>query len=326
MNASTVSHLTLSLVATAMITVACAADLPANNEAPATVEQSETTDDADAPTPEAIKAAVNAAAATLVLEASAAEDAAFKHNAVPAGPHTPAWRTVEHAELNEAQQLAHRRAVSARTSLGAQLIGILSESLAAFGPEHTVEVCSELAPKIAEDVGYRYRVAVGRTSLRTRNANNFAPLWAQDVVEANESEEHIMLGPDDRVGLLTPIVTGELCTRCHGHVDTLEPSVIAAIQRHYPLDQATGFRTGDLRGWFWVDAPLIDPPQVYAESHPSAPNAREALEALEALDAAEKAAAEAADNADSADDAVDNDAANADAPATAEDAADAAPR
>lgn len=283
MNASTVSHLALSLVAPAVIAVACAVDTAS------TAEQDAATDSATA------QPHVEEAAA--VIE----DDPPLE------GPLTPAWRTVTQSELNEDQQAAHRRAVSARTTLGAQLIGILSESMAAFGPEHTVEVCSELAPKFAEDVGHRYRVAVGRTSLRTRNAKNLPPAWAHDVVQANEGVEHIMLGPDDRVGVLTPIFTGELCTRCHGPADGLDASVIAAIQRSYPLDQATGFRTGDLRGWFWVDAPLITPPPVFAESHPSDPNAREALHDLPAPAPADG-------------DTTDGDTDKADAPTDAEDA------
>ena len=286
MNASTVSHLTLSLAAAAVLAVACTEDAPSAIEAQRAAEQGEAID----------SAAGEASEGAPTEEVTAAED-----DAPPEGPVTPAWRTVEQSELREEQQAAHRRAVSARTTLGARLIGVLSESMSAFGPEHTVEVCSELAPKIAEETGLRYSVAVGRTSLRTRNAKNLAPAWAQDVVEANEGGEHIMIGPDDRVGLLTPIVTGELCTRCHGPSDTLEPSVIAAIQRHYPLDQATGFNTGDLRGWFWVDAPLIDPPPVFAESHPSAPNAQEVLNALPAPDTPEDDAQDDEDQASAED-------------------------
>jgi hypothetical protein len=31
--------------------------------------------------------------------------------------------------------------------------------------------------------------------------------------------------------------------------------VTAAHAAKYPKDQATGFKEGDLRGWFWVEVP-----------------------------------------------------------------------
>ena len=48
--------------------------------------------------------------------------------------------------------------------------------------------------------------------------------------------------------------------KAHPHVrSTLagksEVEVREALATHYPADQATGFQTGDLRGWFWVTVP-----------------------------------------------------------------------
>jgi len=45
---------------------------------------------------------------------------------------------------------------------------------------------------------------------------------------------------------------------CHGPEDTIPQDVKDAIGEHYPEDQATGFRKGDLRGWFWVEVPAAD--------------------------------------------------------------------
>ena len=42
---------------------------------------------------------------------------------------------------------------------------------------------------------------------------------------------------------------------CHGPVETIDDDVMAAIHEAYPEDQGVGFVEGDLRGWFWVEAP-----------------------------------------------------------------------
>jgi hypothetical protein len=38
-------------------------------------------------------------------------------------------------------------------------------------------------------------------------------------------------------------------------VDRLSPAVREELKERYPADQATGFKDGDLRGWFWVEVP-----------------------------------------------------------------------
>jgi hypothetical protein len=42
---------------------------------------------------------------------------------------------------------------------------------------------------------------------------------------------------------------------CHGPVDAIDEEILAAVAENYPDDQAVGFVEGDLRGWFWVQAP-----------------------------------------------------------------------
>lgn len=172
----------------------------------------------------------------------------------------PPWRETLQRDLSDEQLAALHRAESARTVLGARLIGLLSETIDTQGVAAAVPVCRQLAPSIAADAGRQFHVAVGRTAARLRNPNNLAPVWASSYIEANHSEPVILTGPDGRVATLHPIRTGELCTRCHGPADALAPDVLAAIQSAYPLDTATGFKEGDIRGWFWTEAPLVESP------------------------------------------------------------------
>jgi uncharacterized protein DUF3365 len=102
--------------------------------------------------------------------------------------------------------------------------------------------------------------AVGRTSARLRNPTNRPRPWAAAVVarhataRASDVDGYVVdLG--DRIGLLRPIAEQPMCDACHGPVEKLSPRVAAELKDRYPADHGTGFRSGDLRGWFWVELP-----------------------------------------------------------------------
>jgi uncharacterized protein DUF3365 len=101
-------------------------------------------------------------------------------------------------------------------------------------------------------------VIVGRTSARLRNADNRAPAWAAPIVarhatgRASEIDGFVVdLG--DRIGLLRPIAHRPICDPCHGRAERIDPAVLAELRRRYPGDRGVGFRSGDLRGWYWVE-------------------------------------------------------------------------
>jgi hypothetical protein len=55
--------------------------------------------------------------------------------------------------------------------------------------------------------------------------------------------------------VLRPIAQRSICASCHGPADKLDPAVRSALRERYPADRATGFRRGEIRGWFWVEMP-----------------------------------------------------------------------
>ena len=50
------------------------------------------------------------------------------------------------------------------------------------------------------------------------------------------------------------IPEGAPCLACHG--EKIDPAVAAKLKKLYPQDQATGFKTSDLRGAFTIRQPL----------------------------------------------------------------------
>ena len=113
----------------------------------------------------------------------------------------------------------------------------------------------------AISVGKAQDLAIGRTSHKVRNPLNAPRPWAAGVVASNAGRPITGATPEvfdlgDRIGVLRPIGQMAMCETCHGSRDTVEAAIGDVLRASYPDDQAVGFTAGDLRGWFWVEAPL----------------------------------------------------------------------
>lgn len=103
-------------------------------------------------------------------------------------------------------------------------------------------------------------VAVGRTSGRLRNPRNAPPGWARAHVAATDGRKAVdapavAFDLGDRVGLLRPIELRGRCLRCHAPRQALSEGIRAWLARSYPKDRAVGYALGDLRGFWWAEAP-----------------------------------------------------------------------
>ena len=128
------------------------------------------------------------------------------------------------------------------------------------GPENAIAVCRERAPEIATALSVG-GVTMGRTSHRLRNPANAPPAWVEPLlaayVEDPAREEPAAVRVDEAtIGYVEPIRAVSFCVSCHGPM--VEPQLLETIRSLYPDDEATGFRTGDLRGLFWLTMPADD--------------------------------------------------------------------
>ena len=103
-------------------------------------------------------------------------------------------------------------------------------------------------------------VEVGRTSARLRNPENAPPGWARAYVAATDGKKASQIAPTtfdlgDRVGVLRPIEIRQRCLRCHDAREKIPPSTLAWLARAYPRDRSFGYALGDLRGFWWAEAP-----------------------------------------------------------------------
>jgi hypothetical protein len=146
--------------------------------------------------------------------------------------------------------------LAAKEALFQRLSGRLMEAMSSEGPVAAIGVCQTEAPQIAKAISEEQGVSIGRTGVRLRNQNNQPPAWATSLVEAKTDTPIFVKLSNDHAAALLPIKLQAQCLMCHGPRDQIIPDVQAQLAKLYPDDQATGFQEGELRGWFWVEAPL----------------------------------------------------------------------
>jgi hypothetical protein len=123
------------------------------------------------------------------------------------------------------------------------------------GPAAAIEVCSELAPGIAQSLSVS-GVRMGRSSHKLRNPDNAPPGWLMPLIEGYASGDDELLPRtvaigEGRTGYAEPIIVQPVCLACHG--SEIDAGVAAQLAALYPEDEATGFEAGDFRGVFWVE-------------------------------------------------------------------------
>jgi hypothetical protein len=142
--------------------------------------------------------------------------------------------------------------------LGSQL----KTAMQSGGPVAGIQVCQQIGQSLTNSINEKLDgVLVTRTSLRIRNPKN-APTtadrqvmegWLKQVADTGGGklpQNEIVRRDDGSVVVYKPILTQQLCMKCHGEPATFTPELISLIKKHYPDDQATGFKEGSLRGVF----------------------------------------------------------------------------
>jgi hypothetical protein len=165
------------------------------------------------------------------------------------------WEKVLPGLMTDTQKAQQELVATAVNALASEMMGELTAALDSGDPSAAIAVCKEKAPDVAANINETYGVKIGRTSHKLRNAANFAPEWADPFVAELAEDPTYVAGPNGELGALLPIKLKAECQMCHGPVEEIDDSVMAAITEIYPDDQGVGFVEGDLRGWFWVEAP-----------------------------------------------------------------------
>ena len=169
------------------------------------------------------------------------------------------WEKVLPGSMTDTQKAQQELVVTAVNALASEMMGELTAALDSGDAAAGIAVCKEKAPVVASHINDTYGVQIGRTSNKLRNAANVAPAWADPYIADLAEEPTYIAGPNGELGALLPIKLRAECQMCHGPVEGIDEGIMAAITEVYPNDQALGFIEGDLRGWFWVEAPPGEP-------------------------------------------------------------------
>ena len=169
------------------------------------------------------------------------------------------WEKVLVGSMTDTQKAQQELVVTAVNALASEMMGELTAALDSGDAGAAIAVCREKAPGVAAHINETYGVQIGRTSQKLRNPANVAPEWANLYIAELAEDPTYVVGPNGELGALLPIKLRAECQMCHGPVDEIDPGIKAAISEVYPDDQAVGFVEGDLRGWFWVEAPPGEP-------------------------------------------------------------------
>ncbi|MCD6707006.1 MAG: DUF3365 domain-containing protein [Thiobacillus sp.] len=155
-------------------------------------------------------------------------------------------------------------AADARKASGAliqKLGGELKAAINEKGPEGAIGVCKERAPRIAADMSKQFNFDVKRVSPKNRNPAGVPDAWEAEAqaglekrLAAGEKPETLDTwqivstpgGKQFRYAKALPMQP--VCLTCHGGPADIPEGVKARLATEYPLDKATGYAPGMVRG------------------------------------------------------------------------------
>lgn len=141
-------------------------------------------------------------------------------------------------------------------AVGKTLLSTVQQKMGEGGVEGAIDYCRLNALPITDSLARHYNVEIKRTALRTRNEKN-KPTASEMEVFTKMATMHtpkpiLQFADGHQPVYYAPITLNDFCQVCHGTLgETMTFETDSLIKMHYPLDEATGFITNDLRG-MWV--------------------------------------------------------------------------
>lgn len=139
-------------------------------------------------------------------------------------------------------------ALSTKKVLGQNLMSTLQKE----GPQHALEFCNIQAIPLTDSMSAVHNVSIQRVSDRNRNPLNKASeketeyiFSFQQLIDQNKDVEPVLITEGKRSIFYYPIVTNDMCLKCHGNP---EKSLLEKIKQLYPKDLATGYSENQVRG------------------------------------------------------------------------------
>ncbi len=143
----------------------------------------------------------------------------------------------------------------------------LKSAIQAGGPVSAIGVCNTRAMPVTQKVASEQGLILRRVSLKNRNPANLPNDWQSAVLKGFEQQktegrdsstlawsEIVEIDGGQEFRFMQAIPTGDVCLLCHG--TQLSAEVSQVLAERYPMDRATGYQAGDIRGAFVVTRKL----------------------------------------------------------------------
>ena len=137
------------------------------------------------------------------------------------------------------------------------LLSELKTAISKGGYENAIDICSQKAMKITEDLSKKYGVYLKRTTEKYRNLKNKPDEYELSILRKLEKLHREGKLPSEYYEKLTengksllvyvkPLIVKPFCLGCHGK--NISEGVKKKLREIYPNDKATGYSSGDFRG------------------------------------------------------------------------------
>ncbi|WP_035383591.1 DUF3365 domain-containing protein [Ferriphaselus sp. R-1] len=143
-----------------------------------------------------------------------------------------------------------------------QLAAENQKAVAEGGPESAIQVCKEIAPRMAGEASRKHGLKLSRVSLKVRNPMLGTPdAWEQKVLQGFEARaakgekpetiefSEVVQEPAGKYfRFMKAIALQPGCVSCHGASEQISDATKARLAEDYPYDRATGYAPGQIRG------------------------------------------------------------------------------
>lgn len=143
-------------------------------------------------------------------------------------------------------------AKSTKGTLGKNLMGAIQKE----GVLHALSFCNVQAMPLTDSMATKHDANIKRVSDKNRNPRNkankeeleYISLYKK-ILKNGEEPEPIVVERNEKVNFYYPIVTNDMCLKCHGTPGKeMKTNTYERIKALYPKDNAIGYDTNQVRG------------------------------------------------------------------------------
>ncbi|ASV31726.1 c-type heme family protein [Maribacter cobaltidurans] len=150
------------------------------------------------------------------------------------------------------KEIGLEMALSTQKVLGKNLMGKMQKE----GPVAALKFCNEKAYPLTDSMAIVHGANIKRVSDRARNPMNRANTqelkyiaYFKERIKAEEDYEPISVEIGDKTNFYYPIITNDMCLKCHGKKgNDIRAEVVSILQERYPEDEAIGYSANEVRG------------------------------------------------------------------------------